>query len=160
MTHALLVGSLGIDSGTDCSEASDQRYVARNQGASCDLGAFEFDAFLNATLKISPNVALNSKSGVATVTGTMSCPAAGSFSVIVTLSQTQKTTGRFSTIVQGTTEVSFVCNGTSSWSATVTPTAGKFVNGAASGQASPRFYPAGYLRPADASASLKLFQLK
>ncbi len=41
-THALLTGSSAIDNGDNGScEADDQRGVARPQGSSCDIGAFE-----------------------------------------------------------------------------------------------------------------------
>jgi hypothetical protein len=110
MTRALLVGSPAIDGGTVCSEATDQRYVTRPQGVTCDIGAFELDKFATATLTIAPNVAVNTKTGVATVTGTATCSAPGVVRVDVTLSQTQKTTGKFSTIVQagGTTSANCV----------------------------------------------------
>ncbi len=39
-THALLEGSVAIDSGGDCSAATDQRGALRDDGA-CDSGAFE-----------------------------------------------------------------------------------------------------------------------
>ncbi len=43
LTHALLSGSPAIDTGDDAScPATDQRGVARPQGAQCDIGAFEF----------------------------------------------------------------------------------------------------------------------
>ena len=43
LTHALLPGSPAIDSGDDAScPATDQRGIARPQGAHCDIGAFEF----------------------------------------------------------------------------------------------------------------------
>jgi CSLREA domain-containing protein len=44
-THALLVGSPAIDAGSgDCPPpATDQRGVARPQGAACDIGAFELE---------------------------------------------------------------------------------------------------------------------
>ena len=40
LTHALLPGSPAIDAGAGCP-ATDQRGVARPQGAACDVGAFE-----------------------------------------------------------------------------------------------------------------------
>ncbi len=51
-THALLAGSDAIDagnpatpgSGGDACLATDQRGVARPQGATCDIGAFELEA--------------------------------------------------------------------------------------------------------------------
>ena len=42
LTHALIVGSPAIDSGSGCS-AVDQRGVSRPVGATCDRGAYEFD---------------------------------------------------------------------------------------------------------------------
>jgi beta-glucanase (GH16 family) len=43
LTHALLPGSPAIDAGDDAvCPATDQRGVARPQGASCDVGAFEW----------------------------------------------------------------------------------------------------------------------
>jgi len=44
-THALLSGSPAIDKGDDTAcPATDQRGVARPQGAACDIGAYEFGA--------------------------------------------------------------------------------------------------------------------
>jgi hypothetical protein len=68
-THALLLGSPAIDAGTSCTEATDQRRVARNQGSSCDIGAFEFTDFATLTVTMDPNIAVNAKTGAATVTG-------------------------------------------------------------------------------------------
>jgi hypothetical protein len=157
-TYALLVGSPAIDGGTLCSEATDQRYVARAQGVACDIGAFELDKFATATLTIGPNVAVNTKTGVATVTGTLTCSAQGIIGIDVTLSQTQKTTGKFSTIVQASGTTSVNCAGTSSWSVALTPSTGKFENGAATGSAktSGGF---GFL-PSTVTSTLKAFAAK
>jgi predicted outer membrane repeat protein len=52
LTHALLPGSIAIDSGdiNFCPEA-DQRGVIRPQGAGCDIGAYEFE-YLNLFLPL------------------------------------------------------------------------------------------------------------
>ncbi|NNC99145.1 MAG: hypothetical protein HKN85_03085 [Gammaproteobacteria bacterium] len=42
LTHALLVGSPAIDAAVGTCPATDQRGVARPQGAGCDVGAYEF----------------------------------------------------------------------------------------------------------------------
>jgi large repetitive protein len=68
-TYAVLLGSPAIDAGTLCSEATDQRYVVRNQGASCDIGAFEFNDYGRFTITIGPNIAVSQKTGIAMVTG-------------------------------------------------------------------------------------------
>ena len=159
-THALLLGSPGIDAGTACTETSDQRHVARPQGSSCDVGAFEFNAFLPVTVTVNPNVAVNAKTGTATVAGTISCngPAPTPFNVV--LSQTQKTTGKFTTIVQATVGIPFTCVSTpTSWSVPLTPATGKFQPGDATGTVSTLSVPRGYV-PANVVASLKLFQVK
>jgi len=161
-THALLLGSPAIDAGTSCTEATDQRHVARNQGTSCDVGAFEFTDFVTVTLTIGPNVAVNAKTGATTVTGTIKCSSPMNGTLGVSLSQTQKTTGRFSTIVQAsTTPTAITCpiaNTASSWSVTMTPQSGKFAPGAATGTAT-GVVPGGFVAPA-VTSSLKLFQVK
>jgi len=82
--------------------------------------------------------------------------------VLLSLSQTQKTTGRFSTIVQAsTTPTAITCpiaNTASSWSVTMTPQSGKFAPGAATGTAT-GVVPGGFVAPA-VTSSLKLFQVK
>jgi hypothetical protein len=47
LTHALLLGSPAIDSGSGCP-AVDQRGVARPFGAACDRGAYEFDVVVQS----------------------------------------------------------------------------------------------------------------
>ena len=56
-------GQPGDRGGTTCSEPTDQRYVARPQGVTCDIGAFELDQFATVTLAIDPNVAVDAKTG-------------------------------------------------------------------------------------------------
>jgi hypothetical protein len=160
-THALSADSPAIDAGALCTEATDQRYVARPQGASCDLGAFEFNNFGTFRLTIGPNVAVKAGTGAATVTGTISCSKPGSATLSIALSQTQKATGRFATIVQGSFETTTVVCGTSpsSWTAAIAPISGKFVKGTATGRVSTATWPQGFLA-GEASASLKLFQVK
>jgi predicted outer membrane repeat protein len=161
-THALLLGSPAIDGGRSCTEATDQRHVARNQGSSCDVGAFEFTDFATVTVTIGPNIAVNAKTGAATVIGTMQCSASVSARLTVSLSQTQKTTGRFSAIVQASTIPTLVVCGSAnsafSWSFTLTPQSGKFEPGAATGTAS-ALVPIGFVAPT-VTAPLKLFQVK
>jgi len=159
-THALLFSSPAIDGGTACTEGSDQRYVARPQGSSCDVGAFEFNAFRPVTLTVNPNVAVNVKTGTASVAGTISCDGPAPTPIRVDLSQVQKTTGKFTTIVQATLAIPFTCVSTpTSWTAQLTPATGKFEPGAATGTVTTLTVPRGYL-PANVVASLKLFQVK
>lgn len=159
-THALLMGSPAIDAGTMCSESTDQRYIARNQGSSCDIGAFEFDTFGTITITIGPNVAVNAKTGTATVAGMISCSRPAATPLSVSLSQTQKTVGKFTTIVQAAANIPATCTSTpSSWSLALTPETGKFQPGSATGSATVLTVPGGFL-PATVTSSLKLFQVK
>src|SRR3954471_13923408 len=80
----------------------------------------------------------------------------------VSLSQTQKTTGKFSTIVQASTiPTGVVCstaNNPFSWTFALTPQSGKFEPGAATGTANV-LVPNGFVAPT-VTTPLKLFQVK
>jgi predicted outer membrane repeat protein len=161
-THALADDSPAIDRGTLCNEATDQRYVPRPQGASCDLGAFEFNDYGTYTITVGPNVAVNAKTGVITLTGTISCSKPTTqLGLNVNVSQTQKTTGRFATIVQadGFVGFSFCGPSPSSWSVPLTPQSGKFEPGSATGTASTGVHAANFT-PATVTSALKVFQVK
>ena len=41
-THALLIGSPAIDTGTSSCQSPDQTEISRPQGAACDIGAYEY----------------------------------------------------------------------------------------------------------------------
>jgi hypothetical protein len=160
MTHALALGSRAIDGGTQCSEPTDQRYVARNQGTSCDIGAYEFDAFVRLTLTTSPNAAVNPKTGELTVTGTVTCPSPYEVSIDASVNQTQKVTGRFPTIVQALGGTGLMpCAGRTPWSVKLTPQTGRFDNGTATLNADTFRYPRGFL-PAAVSSPVKIFTVK
>ena len=160
-THALAESSPAIDGGTLCSESTDQRYVTRNQGTTCDIGAFEFNDFGTVTLTIGPNVAVNAKTGSATLTGTITCSKPATVGYDVGMSQTQKTTGRFTTIVQATASIPVGSCGTSpsSWSVALTPQAAKFEPGSATGTATTTILPASFLS-ATVTSPVKVFQVK
>lgn len=155
-THALHVGSPAIDLGAQCTEATDQRYVARPVGASCDAGAYEFDSFARVSITPGPNAMVIAKTGVVTLGGTITCSAPGTIPLGVSLSQTQKITGRFTTIVQATGQTSVNCLGTSSWSITLTPQTGKFDKGSATATVETTPVPGGFL-PASVTSPVKLF---
>jgi hypothetical protein len=160
-TYALLYGSPAIDGGLLCTETTDQRYVARNQGITCDVGAFEFNDYAKVTLTIGPNVGMSAKTGITTVSGTIACSRPTTTTLAIALSQTQKVTGRFTTIVQGsaTTPTLNCATAPSSWSVTVTPAAGKFENGTATGRVAASGLPTDYL-PADVTSPIKIFTVK
>ena len=158
-THALLLGSPAINAGSLCTETIDQRYVTRDKGLSCDLGAFEFESFAPLGLTVGPNVAAHPKTGAVTVSGTVTCAVPTSVALNVALSQTQKVTGRFSTIVQAAATTTVNCTGTSSWTAVLTPASGKFEVGEATTTASTATVTGGFL-PATVAAPVKVFTAK
>ena len=159
-THAHGFG-FAVDRGLDCTEVTDQRYVSRNQGLSCDIGAFEFDRYGTITMTVNPNAAVDPRTGVMTVTGTIQCSANVSVSVMAQASQTQKTTGKFTTIVQGSGFSQPVpCSATrASWSATATPFAGRFTPGSATATAISTDHTTEF-PTANVTQAVKAFQVK
>ena len=71
VTMGLIRWSPAINAGVSCGVAVDQRYVARD--AKCDIGAFEFTYFNVITYTINHNVTVDKNTGMAEVTGTVSC---------------------------------------------------------------------------------------
>jgi hypothetical protein len=161
-THAIDIASAAVDAGTLCTESTDQRYVARPAGTSCDVGAFEFNDYGTFKFTIGPNISVNPKTGVATVTGTIACSKlGGATTVSIAMSQTQKSTGRFTTIVQGTGGVTVASCSMSpaSWSTTIMPGSGKFESGNATASVSTVTIPPGFIQ-GSASATVKIFFVK
>jgi hypothetical protein len=156
MTHALRWWSRSIDAGTQCSEPTDQRYVTRNQGVSCDIGAYEFTDFVDLTMTISTKAVVDPNTGALTVNGTMTCPGPIAVSVGVQASQPQKTAGRVQTIVQAAGTTTLTCTGPTSWSVTLIPQSGRFDKSSVSVTAQ-TFGTVGGVRPANATASVKVF---
>jgi hypothetical protein len=139
-THMLLPGSPAIDQadGTVCAAAPvnglDQRGVARPQGAGCDMGAVEVqgavapppttvsDVTINATGTVDKNT------GVAYVTGMLTCPDPGVVNLLVSVNQEQKQR-RLTLDIAGSTTVSVQCDGATAWAVAVAADNGAFVNG-------------------------------
>jgi hypothetical protein len=134
MTHKLLAGSpaIGAADPADCP-ATDQRGVARKQGG-CDMGAYETDGGPVAPSMTVTAVAINTSgtvdksTGVAYVSGTMSCTGEGMVSVEVQVSQEQKEK-RLTYLVVGSALVDVPCAGSTTWAAAVSPGGGVFSNG-------------------------------
>jgi hypothetical protein len=128
-THALRLGSPAIDAAS-CLFSQDQRGIARPQGASCDIGAYERMP-INVSLTIDPSATVNPGTGAATVTGSLTCSLPLDVELSVEVTQMQKVrrvpvarTGSATTVVP--------CTGSGTWSLVVPPPAGfAFVNGEA-----------------------------
>jgi hypothetical protein len=88
-THALLVGSIAIDAGsdTDCLP-TDQRGVARPHYAHCDVGAFEADQLMPLLQCPQPLFIDCAASRVATLTATVHDPDGDPVAVIWTINGT------------------------------------------------------------------------
>ncbi len=154
-THALLAGSPAIDAATDCGVTTDQRYVARPQGAACDIGAFEFDDYITVSIKLDASAAVNSNTGVAVVTGTLTCSKPLSVELSVSLRQQQKI-GRVNAVAQASDVTVVNCLGSKAWSIALAPSSGGFKNGVGSITAQTTNTVPG-VTPGAAAATVKMF---
>jgi len=155
-THALLEGSPAIDAALSCNVTVDQRYVARPQGAACDIGAHEFDAYTKVTLVIDGSSSVNPTTGVAIVSGSIMCSDDESFDVQINLQQTQKT-GRVTALVQAATTIAITCDtALQYWSAALAAASGAFRNGTASATVATANTQA-WVTPVAISKPVKLF---
>jgi CSLREA domain-containing protein/uncharacterized repeat protein (TIGR01451 family) len=84
LTDALMPGSPAIDagSGSGCP-ATDARGIARPQGTSCDIGAYEFAAAALALTKLAPANAVTGAAFAYTLTTTNSGPAPSTATTVV-----------------------------------------------------------------------------
>jgi predicted outer membrane repeat protein len=157
-THALLAGSPAIDGATLCTLTDDQRYVARPQGGACDIGAYEFDTFVQIGLTVDAAIAVDATTGAATLTGSVTCSAPSSIDLALTLTQVQKA-GRLAPVVNATATATVACTGTAYWTAVMTPPTGAFQNGAATVDARTTNLPS-WIAPAPVTGTVKLVKTK
>jgi hypothetical protein len=137
-THALLGDSPAIDAAGSaaCTAAPvngrDQRGVGRPQGVACDMGSFELVGVpapppTVAALAINASGTVDKNSGVAYVTGTMTCSTPGVVNLRVRVMQEQKQR-RLSVEVVGVNTINVQCAGPTAWAAAVKSGNGVFVN--------------------------------
>jgi hypothetical protein len=155
-THALLPGSPAIETAVQAcgSITVDQRYVTRPQGSYCDIGAIEFEGFVTPPLAIDGGGTVSPTSGVAFVTGTITCPAPATITIEVRLRQSQKV-ARVNAVIEATARTPVTCGGTKPWSVALAPVTGAFKTGSGSVTATTLDAPV-YLRTATASRTVKL----
>jgi hypothetical protein len=166
MTHMLLPGSPAIDAadGAVCAAAPvnglDQRGLARPQGVGCDMGALEVQGVVAppttvSDLAIGASGTVDKETGVAYITGVMTCPDPGVVNLLVSVNQEQKQR-RLTVNVTGNTTVSVQCEGNTAWAVAVAAGNGVFVNGAVQvAAATQNVAPA-----AEANAQVRLFWSK
>lgn len=157
-THPLLKESPAIDGAPDCPAAVDQRYVARPQGAKCDIGAFEFNDYITVGLTIDPSGTINPATGSTIVSGSVTCSAATSVDLAVALKQTQKAR-RGTAVVEASGTVTIECAGQKFWSIALKPASGSFLNAAAAATVQNVNVPK-YAIPAKLEGAVKLFWSK
>ena len=159
MTHALLAGSPAINTGTGCTVQVDQRYAPRD--AQCDLGAYEFVDFTTVTITFDQNAAVNAGNGWATLTGTVKCSRAETFSLALELHQNQRI-GKDIVDVHSAVTEPVVCDTTTRpWSASMVLSDGQEFKVSATATASAVTYLAKpWVAQAEASQSVKLYRKK
>ncbi len=125
---AIDADSPALDAGVNCIVAVDQRGVSRPQFASCDLGAFEYDVPITATFAVNASGTVNVTTGVAVVSGTVTCSRPTTVELEVSAVQLQKA-GKISTTIQASSSVPVACGpATKAWAAALTPPTGAFSN--------------------------------
>jgi hypothetical protein len=153
MTHAIPHTSPAYNTGTACSQTTDQRYVARD--AKCDVGAFEFNDFTKVTMTIDPNVRLDATTGYAFLTGTMKCTRDETILLRLELRQDQKV-GKDVTQVHTTATTQVACSPTTTtWGRKMFLTSGAWQAGAAQATATTIYTP-DWVAPASVASGVKL----
>jgi hypothetical protein len=155
-THALAQTSPAIDAATACNVTIDQRYIARPQGAACDVGAVEFDDYSIITIVVDGSVNVNPKNGVAVVTGSVTCSTTESFDLELDLTQNQKAR-RAPAVVQASASTPVTCDASPQyWSAAMAPSNGSFQNGSATATVASA-NTAVWVKPSTVTKAVKLF---
>jgi hypothetical protein len=153
MTHAIAHTSPALNTGLQCLNTVDQRYVPRD--AKCDVGAFEFTDFTNVTLTIDPNVKVDAATGRAMLTGTIKCSRDETLKLALELHQDQKV-GKEVVDVHAASNPQVTCGPTvKSWSQKMILSEGAWQNGAARATAQTVETPE-WAKPASAANAVKI----
>ncbi len=153
MTHAIPHTSPAYNTGTTCSQTTDQRYVVRD--AKCDIGAFEFNDFTKVTIAIDPTARLDTGTGYALLTGTMKCTRDETILLRLELRQDQKV-GKQVNQVHTTATTQVACSQTTTtWARKMFLTSGAWQAGAAKATATTIYTP-DWVAPASVSGGVKL----
>jgi hypothetical protein len=155
MTHAIPHTSPAYNTGTACSQTTDQRYVARD--AKCDVGAFEFNDLTKVTITIDPTVRLDATTGTgyALLTGTMKCTRDETIPLALELHQDQKV-GKTIVDVHAAATTQVACSPTTTtWARKMFLSEGAWQAGAARATAN-TYNTAEWVAPASASGAVKL----
>ena len=153
MTHAIPHTSPAYNTGVNCSQTTDQRYVARD--AKCDVGAFEFNDLTKVTITIDPTVRLDTAVGYALLTGTMKCTRDETIPLALELHQDQKV-GKVVVDVHSAATTQIACSPTTTtWARKMFLSQGAWQAGAARATAT-TYNTAEWVAPAAVSGAVKL----
>jgi hypothetical protein len=153
MTHAIPHTSPAYNTGINCSQTTDQRYVVRD--AKCDVGAFEFNDSTKITLTIDPTARLDTGYGYALLTGTMKCTRDETIQLGLELRQDQKV-GKEVTQVHTTATTQVACSPTTgTWARKMFLTSGTWQAGAAQATAKTIYTPE-WVAPSSVSSAVRL----
>jgi hypothetical protein len=153
MTHAIPHTSPAYNTGTACSQTTDQRYVARD--AKCDVGAFEFNDLTKVTIGIDATGRLDTGAGYALLMGTMKCTRDETIPLRLELRQEQKV-GKNVVTVQTTATTQVACSPTTTtWARKMFLTSGAWQAGAALATAT-TFNTPDWVAPASVSSAVRL----
>jgi hypothetical protein len=128
MTHLPRRDSPAIDAAAGSAILVDQRGVARPQGPIPDLGAVEYNGPRTIGIAITAHVEVNPNTGVAVVSGVLTCLDPADVALRVELRQEQKARRVPTTIVVAET-IPVSCTASQTWSVALTPPMGAFENG-------------------------------
>jgi hypothetical protein len=129
MTHAVPLTSPAIDAAVGCTVTDDQRHVARPQNKACDIGSFEFSDYTRVGLVLDPSAAVNPNTGVAILTGRLTCSAPVTVTLGSKLTQTQKSSHGTSTTAEASGSSTVACSGNQLISVSLAPPTGAFQSG-------------------------------
>ena len=153
MTHAIPHTSPAYNTGVNCSQTTDQRYVARD--AKCDVGAFEFNDLTKVTITIDPTVRLDTGLGYGLLTGTMKCTRDETIPLALELHQDQKV-GKVVVDVHSAATTQVACSPTTTtWARKMFLSQGAWQAGAARATAT-TYNTAEWVAPAAVSGAVKL----
>ena len=132
-THALPFGSPALDAFAPCL-AVDQRGVPRPQGPKCDIGAYE-RVPISVTVTIGSSGRVDPKTGIATISGSMTCSLPLSVELQVGLTQVQMVR-RVPVPKESSGTATVSCTAERTWTIAVAPPSGSaFLNGTATVEA-------------------------
>ena len=154
MTHAIPHTSPAFNAGVNCSQTTDQRYVARD--AKCDVGAFEFNDWTKVTITIDPTVKADAATGQPVLTGTIKCTRPDYLHLALELHQDQKV-GKEVVDVHSTDDIPLECTPSGGrWSTHMPLSPGEAFQAGAARATAATFQTGEWVTPASVASAVKI----